>query len=1195
MTLLAAPLSMLAAPAGNPSLVFHSTAYTEVGEDNQFSFLIGTTSPTTFTVVDGLGEREIDLGAVVVEDGEFSGTWYSFKAPQSGEIKLWGDASKIDAIIADGAYITSLDMSACTDLDVLSLEHNALQQLDLSNFTKLSAIYLSDNPFTEATPLVIGSNKPNLQILEIDIIDWMDQNFNLSDYPAMVAFDAYHNMTLYNVDPTGCPQLAVLSVEMCPVSTLDVTKNPELLRLNIAETRITNIDLSQNTKLEHLIATHDSGAINCDYYLNGLDVSNNPNLTILNANGNNLTSINLSQNAKLTNLSLNRNKLTQLDLSGNPELYSIYVINNDLDYATLPWPQETWGEYFYSQNPLPVDRAVKVGSTVDLSSRVLRENTQTLARVWRQVYDNESELLDESLYSYADGKITFNTALTDSVYVEFYNDVFSDYNLTTTKFRVRSAEDYGKPSKIASFISSSYGEISFAVGMLGATAIEPKTFYVDFGDGTLVEQKAVSARMPEINVTGQVIGQISIYIPEGEVMTALDVSNQPLASVDVTAATELEDLCLSGCGFYNIDLKYNRCLQWLDVSHNNLSTLDLQGVYGDYEKNVLNVINASDNKLTSFEIIATRAAKSLNMANNLFEEFVLNNYDNLEVLDLSGNKLTSADLEYLAAAVTVNLSNNSLTSFSPCPSAVTENLDLRNNNLTYPALPLPSEMGSNYLYAPQKLVTIPTQAPTVNLSSLAGTVGGNPTVFVWKKIDGTTLAAGQDYTINNGVTSFTDSSLGDVYCEISNATFPAMTGDDVLRTTTTHVIGRPTNVVASFRTVSANGVPNVIFAATEPLQLYIDWKGDDNLISYDVETSYISYDVDDRVKDNTLVKIYAVNPDDAAKINVFSIYDMKLREVDLSALTGVFSLNLGNTDLTPDDVTMPVAPGLSEMNLSGNRFTSFPYAEKYPNIYSLNISDNLLTEFDGSQLSNLGNLIISKNSIKTVSFDNPGLWSIYADNNQLESVDLSGLPALGQLLLNSNMLKNIDLEPVKNTLYAISLVDNRFLFSTLPLPSAYPNLSVYFYGNQYPMEIALVNNNQVDLSSQLNIGGVQTLFTWYLGLPSVNEDSGELEGISLVEGEDYTMENGVTTFLKGWSEYVYCFMTNDNFPNLTQYTYGVSTAHIGVDGISTDGADAEVAVYSVDGAFIKSAPRSEATDGLAPGLYIIGGVKTLVK
>ena len=49
-------------------------------------------------------------------------------------------------IKAIGCYITDIDLSKCENLDILVLEHNELKGLDLTPNTKLSAIYLSDNP-----------------------------------------------------------------------------------------------------------------------------------------------------------------------------------------------------------------------------------------------------------------------------------------------------------------------------------------------------------------------------------------------------------------------------------------------------------------------------------------------------------------------------------------------------------------------------------------------------------------------------------------------------------------------------------------------------------------------------------------------------------------------------------------------------------------------------------------------------------------------------------------------------------------------------------------------------------------------------------------------------------------------------------------------------------------------------------------
>lgn len=74
-----------------------------------------------------------------------------------------------------------------------------------------------------------------------------------------MVFDGYHNMDLRNVDPTGCPNLQSLSVELTPCASLDVSKNPLLQSLNISESRITSIDISKNPKLMNFYASHESG------------------------------------------------------------------------------------------------------------------------------------------------------------------------------------------------------------------------------------------------------------------------------------------------------------------------------------------------------------------------------------------------------------------------------------------------------------------------------------------------------------------------------------------------------------------------------------------------------------------------------------------------------------------------------------------------------------------------------------------------------------------------------------------------------------------------------------------------------------------------------------------------------------------------------------------------------------------------
>ena len=381
-----------------PIITFKTNIYEQYGAENAFHIVLGTTKTDYFDVDCGFGSAEYEVSPAYfdTESQAMAGTTIACRVSPEGIVRIYGDPAKIDYIDAEGCYIDWIDMDKCLNLEILNLSHNELKRLDLSPFARLQALYLSDNPFTAESPLKIGPDKPDLTILEIDIIEHLDQSFNLSDYPSLISFDAYHNIDLYNVDPTGCPQLAVMSLELTNVSTLDVSKNQKLYRLNISDTRIQNIDISRNTELENLLAQHTSGSINTDIHLTSIDVSKNPKLRLLNLVGNKIADIDLSNNPLLTNLNMRRNCLSSIDLSNNPNLYAVDLAYNDFDFVTLPLPQEGWGEYYYQRSPMPCEKSYPTGSEIDFSNRVLRDGYETFARVMLDTPDAEPVELDES-------------------------------------------------------------------------------------------------------------------------------------------------------------------------------------------------------------------------------------------------------------------------------------------------------------------------------------------------------------------------------------------------------------------------------------------------------------------------------------------------------------------------------------------------------------------------------------------------------------------------------------------------------------------------------------------------------------------------------------------------------------------------------------------------------------------------------
>lgn len=1169
-----------------PIITLHSDAYKEIGETNKFSFLIGATEPETFIDIDfGSGKTEIELAVATIADGEWQGTWIPGRADAEGIIKIYGDPTKIDVLVMEGAYITDIDMPDLTNLQILNLEHNAIKQLDLTPFTKLQAIYLNDNPFSAETPLIVGAPKPDLQILEMTIMDHVSPDFNISDYPNLVVFDAYHNFGINKIDPTGCPELRTLCLELTNVETVDVSKNPKLMSFNVAETRVKSIDISKNTQLQYLMAAHASGSINTDVKLENVDLSNNPNLIFLSLSGNNLRDIDLSKNINLNTIGLRGNLLTGIDLSQNVNLYSVDLMFNDMDYATLPLPQNTWGEYFYNQRPLTVNRMQTVGTPIDLSARVLRADTETTAKVWRKPMTGEAVELDNSKYTYADGIITFNSAISDSVYVEFSNDVFADYSLFTSPFRVKTAEEAGEPSLILSLTADySIKELEIAVGLDGASAENPRKFLLDFGGESAKQEFTVTTQYPdEPNVKASVpenfSGKINIYMPEGDVLTAFAIDGTTLYDIDLTKATELRRLAVRNAGLYTIDLRYNRCLSDLDVSGNQLSTLDLKGIYGDYEKNVLTNLNASNNRLQTLELVSGTSLKKLNLSNNLFTEFPTTSFINLTDLDLSHNMLVGElSLTYQLNSANINVSDNPITSLKLDKFSALEHFDVSMTNLTIETLPLPADIPGEYIYAPLRPLQLQAKAPAVNITAQNRIIDGKATDFVWKSTDGTVLVQGVDIDCVDGGTRFLKDDLGTVYCEMTNPAFPDLT----LKTTDVEVVGAPTTVVASFTTPDASA-GEMILTASRTTAVYVDWRGDgteftEYTVSTDMPSSYAVNSLP-----GATAKIYTYeNP---ADLTVFSLYGIKLADIDASPMTGLKALAICDAGLTPEQIKMPAAE-LTELKLTGNKFTAFPYAAKYPDLYSLEIGGNEFTEFDASALSKLGWLVLSSNKLTSVKFNNPNLWSVALDGNLFESIDLNGLPAIEQLILSSNRFETINLDPVKSRLRVLSLVGNRFTFATLPRPSAMPNLSVYYYGNQAPLSVEC-SDGIVDLSSQAKVGDTETVYTWYLGEATLDPETNTYIGETLAEGDEYSVSNGLTTFYATFPEKIMCVMSNAEFPNLLLTTERLTVDRAGIDETAIETPSAPAAFFDLQGRRVAAPVKGR--------IYITEGRKILFR
>lgn len=1150
-------------------------------------------------------EYEVSQAVFNSETGSIDGTSISCKVSPEGIVKIYGDASLIDYFDAEGCYIRNLDISALTELEILSLSHNELEALNLENNNKLQALTLNDNPFN-VTPLKVGKGKPDLVIIDLDLVGNLDQSFNISDYPGLITFQAWNTMSLKWIDPTGCPDLVRLSLDATSVASIDVSKNPKLQILNISDTRISSVDLSKNPALREFYCTHQSGSINTDVKFTSLDLTNNPELYYLACSGNLLKSIDLSKNTKLFDLSIRENLLTSIDLSKNTNLYNVKLTNNYMDFATLPFDPGTWAEYEYEQRDMPTEPVYQVGQVLDFSSRVLRNGTQTYAELYcyNEADPNNSRLLDASYYEYADGKVKLLKAYpADSLYIAFGNTAFPNAMMYTTKFMVKTAAEYGKPSTMVS-LGTYAGEgtdVSFSIGIHGATPETPKEFYVDFGDGNLQTFTATTSDIPATaNVNGKKAGygNVSVSVPDGTMLSALE-SRLQLYNIDVTPARSLLYLSLPGAGLYSIDLQWNRLLKSLNLSGNNLSVLSLSGKNSLYNKNLLTDINVSGNRLTEIEIPDNRVMHRLDISNNLFEELSLKDASNLEELNIAHNNIAEINLAYCTPLTTADLSYNRLTSVVfPEEDNNLKRLAINNNNFTFANMPQFLGMGiDECVYAPQEAIAIPTKGPGINLTDQLITVDGQTTQFVWKDESGRVMTPGTDYDIVGGKTTFRNIDMGRIRCEMTNGAYPDLTGDNALTTTYILAAGMPTHVLASFTTpVGGENVALSFKATSGSPAIYIDWSGDNDLSQYPLN-SYTYTRFTATTTQGANVKVYTYDDDES--LSVFSVTGATMTNLNASPMKDLTTFTVDNAGLT--DFIMPESPALKELSLSGNAITTIDVS-RFPELFSLSLNSNKLSQIDLDKNQMLGLLSLANNEFTTLSLNNPNLWHLDVTGNKLNSISLAGLPAMEQLALSNNQLTSIDVDGLTG-LKMLLLDHNKFTFATLPQVKT--EYAIYTYTDQAVVDAEEIDG-RIDLSAHRSAYGTDTKYTWYLDMPAFNE-YGELEGEELYADDEYVITDGVTTFLKPFNNVV-CVMTNELFPSLYLYTpmmnvggtngINAATASDRNVAISMDGrtitvkapAETSATLYNIDG---RTAGRTSLNNGegrfdnIRPGVYVL--------
>lgn len=333
---------------------------------------------------------------------------------------------------------------------------------------------------------------------------------------------------------------------------------------------------------------------------------------------------------------------------------------------------------------------------------------------------------------------------------------------------------------------------------------KPGKVSIDWGDGVKKETNIEAAfdGWNQTAITGKVTGEVKIYADN---LIYLDctsrVDGAGLTSIDLSKATALEQLFLSGNKLTALDVTKNTALTRLEPQNNQISSLDLT------KNTELERLDVTNNLLTSLDISKNTKLDYLKISDNKFEGlldlsgnpslksvYALNmgitevnlgeNKADKPYFTFNNNKLTSFDASKLD-----NLSNGSLflignqiKSFTMPAGGTIKTLNITKNCMTLETLPIFSSKGYNY--APQADLAVKESYNVKDVIDLsAQTSAALNTKYALVKADNTALTEGTDYTVTDGkITVLTQQTA--VYVTMTSAAFSKFTGNNIFKTTT---------------------------------------------------------------------------------------------------------------------------------------------------------------------------------------------------------------------------------------------------------------------------------------------------------------------------------------------------------------------------------------------------------------------------
>ena len=247
-------------------------------------------------------------------------------------LKCTGSGVVTRSASAYNGQLTSLDVSALTQLKELDCRDNQLETLDVSGNPELETLICTENPMSEIK-VAVGQEIPQLECPEdTEIVYEWGEGIGPDRFPDEVFCD--YVFVNFDTDGDGflsdeeCNAVTEINVRTDNIESLQGIEFFSNLEKIVAFPTVSGgplcaLDVSNNPALNYLNVTGNQ-------LIGGLDVSNNPELNTLICANCGLTSLDLTKNTKLSQLTCADNQFVEIDISRNPELKSVSVNHNHI-------------------------------------------------------------------------------------------------------------------------------------------------------------------------------------------------------------------------------------------------------------------------------------------------------------------------------------------------------------------------------------------------------------------------------------------------------------------------------------------------------------------------------------------------------------------------------------------------------------------------------------------------------------------------------------------------------------------------------------------------------------------------------------------------------------------------------------------------------------------------------------------------